>query len=308
MSDKIDYYKAFERLPEITGLPLRRKGYRWYGSCYIDGSPHIRVDKVVARIAPRGDGIQILEAGGECVTLWVWLLKYGGCSTNREVFDRLEGMTSGVLAPKQPILPRIRHVADAEYHEAMKMRKKDAFWRFLCNLWSEEEVDAVMERYNVCSARLRDGRWGTCFWYVDKDGQVCHDKIILYNDDGHRDHGFGGCRNYRTRDGYGYRCMFGEHLLRLRHKGQRVFVVESEKTAILMSLRYPRHIYLACGGVNNLRDVAPDWELLPDFDDAGMMWVEKWPKQCIEWWKVYLDADKGNDMGDMVINEKKNGK
>lgn len=301
----IDYSKVFEVLPQVTGLPLRRYGRYWNGACYLDGTPHHRRNKLSCRIAPRGDGIQLLEAGGDCMDLWKWLLEFGGCKSHYEVACRLRVETNGVLAPKQAILPTFSPVPMDLYVESLKRGKKDSFWRFLTSMWSDVEVEEVLELYHVCSTRLRDGRWATQFWYVDKELRPLHDKIILYKDDGHRDKSFGGSREFKTADGYGLRCLFGEDQLARRESGQRVFVVESEKTAILMKLRYPRHIYLASGGVNNLRSVDSDWELLPDFDSAGHKWLDRWGSQCVEWWKWYMDAEVGNDMGDIVVKERK---
>lgn len=42
-------------------------------------------------------------------------------------------------------------------------------------------------------------------------------------------------------------CLFGEHLLKER-PGEPVAIVESEKTAIIMSLYAPAYIWLATGG------------------------------------------------------------
>jgi len=41
-------------------------------------------------------------------------------------------------------------------------------------------------------------------------------------------------------------CLFGEHLLKKNNK--RIGVVESEKTAVIMSILMPEKIWLACGG------------------------------------------------------------
>jgi len=46
-------------------------------------------------------------------------------------------------------------------------------------------------------------------------------------------------------------CLFGEHLLNL-YPGRPVCIVESEKTAIIASIAYPKYIWLASGSLTNL--------------------------------------------------------
>lgn len=304
----IDYNKVFAVLDHITGLPLRRHGNRWYGGCYINGTPHVRRDKTVCRIAPRGDGIQILEAGGEAMSLWNWLLTYGGCSSGREVAERLKSLSSGIIAPPAPVMTNGMYVPRTDLESTMCNRKSDNLFKFFTSMFDSNKVSQVFERYNVASVQLYDGRIGTCYWYVDSEQRVVHDKIVLYMSNGHRDKTFGGCRRFRTADGYTNRCLFGSHLLPMRHGGQRVVVVEAEKTALLLALRWPKHIYLATGGANNTRLIEPYMELWPDYDEAGMMWVDKFPGQCKKWWERFEGVEKGMDIGDIIIKEQEKWK
>lgn len=48
-------------------------------------------------------------------------------------------------------------------------------------------------------------------------------------------------------------CFFGEHLLKLE-PSKTVAIVESEKTALIASVLFPKYIWLACGGLNNLSE------------------------------------------------------
>lgn len=300
---EIDYEKVFAVLDRITGLPLYRKGNRWYGACYITGEPHIRRDKVVCRIAPRRDGIQILEAGGDAMSLWNWLLTYGGCHTGREVRDRLVGLTEGIVAPPMPIERHGLYVPKRILEEARRNAHTDKLFQYLSSSFGVDNTVQVFDRYNVTSITMYDGKVSTCYWYVNAEQRVLHDKLVLYKNDGHRDKGFGGCRRYRTADGYSNRCLFGAHLLPEREEGQRVVVVEAEKTALLLALRWPRHIYLATGGANNTRLIEPHMELWPDYDDAGQIWMDKFPSQCKSWWQWYDGVERGMDIGDIIIKE-----
>ena len=48
-------------------------------------------------------------------------------------------------------------------------------------------------------------------------------------------------------------CLFGEHLL-IKYPERPVMLVESEKTAIIMSLNQPSFNWMATGGLNNLTE------------------------------------------------------
>lgn len=95
------------------------------------------------------------------------------------------------------------------------------------------------------------------FWQIDAAGHVRGGHIMQYGPDGHR---LGYQSWVHTRlislqqlppDYQLRQCLFGEHLLPRRPEAQ-VAVVESEKTAILLSACYPQHLWLACGGSGGL--------------------------------------------------------
>ena len=74
-------------------------------------------------------------------------------------------------------------------------------------------------------------------------------------------------------------CLFGLHLIHL-DKTKPIAIVESEKTAIIASLAFPEYIWMATGGLNNLKEKL----LLPLkgrnvilFPDAGCynIWKDK---------------------------------
>ena len=116
----------------------------------------------------------------------------------------------------------------------------------------------IWEAYKIGAAR--DGR--TIFWYIDKNGIVRSGKEIKYMQNGHRDksafppvtwaHKDGDFIGHYTGDEL-LQPFFGEHLLNARPK-DKVAIVESEKTAALMSAFYPKCIWLACGGSQGIKN------------------------------------------------------
>ena len=102
----------------------------------------------------------------------------------------------------------------------------------------------------------------TIFWYIDCNGIVRSGKEIKYQSNGHRDkthfppvtwahkdlcfsHDFTGETLLQP--------LYGEHLLKARPNA-KVAIVESEKTAALMSAFYPNNIWLACGGSQGIKN------------------------------------------------------
>jgi hypothetical protein len=152
---------------------------------------------------------------------------------------------------------------------------------YLSRVIGKSVAEQLFKTYNVGTANA----WGgsTVFWQVDIDGHVRTGKVMLYNPDtGHRvkqpmarvgwAHSLMRIENFNLRQ-----CYFGEHLLRQR-PNDKVMIVESEKTAIVAAHFIPQYVWLATGGLHNLRasDALSNREvlLLPDLK-AEDKWREK---------------------------------
>lgn len=99
------------------------------------------------------------------------------------------------------------------------------------------------------------------WWQIDRDGVVRTGKVMKYLANGHRDktdtfpvtwaHKYAKLK----RDFKGeelQQCLFGEHLL-VRYPDKPVCVVESEKTAVIMSRIYPDQVWIATGGSQGIK-------------------------------------------------------
>ena len=167
--------------------------------------------------------------------------------------------------------------------------KKEAFWqpwlstdtvfcRALvgCGYLTAGQMLRAADRYRL--GRSRDG--GVIFWQIDREGRTRDGKIMYYRGDCHRDK-----QHHPTwasallRQHYGYdgeipvdRCLFGLHLL---PSTKSVAIVESEKTAVIMSERYPQYLWMAAGGLSmltaeKLRPLSDRHVILfPDTDPDG---------------------------------------
>lgn len=119
---------------------------------------------------------------------------------------------------------------------------------------------------NYCIGHSKFGH--TIFWQIDEKQRVRTGKMMLYNEDGHRaknkpyNFDFVHAALFRDKRFPEYndekmeakQCLFGQHLLNA-WPNATVNIVESEKTALIMSIAYGNHaadIWMACGGLYNL--------------------------------------------------------
>lgn len=206
----------------------------------------------------------------------------------------------------------------------------NGFVRFVRSLpWSADEMPLVeykLEVYGVGTTR----KGGTIWWQIDEQGVTRSGKIITYGADGHRLKnsegkavGLGWVHSLMQRQGYFQpeqdwqlvQCLFGLHLLRNAPKKAECHIVESEKTAVLMSLldrgAFRSRIWLACGGLNMLTEqmVAPlrgrKVVAYPDADG-----LERWSARCkelgitlaTEWLKAVKPEDgRKPDVADVAV-------
>lgn len=155
---------------------------------------------------------------------------------------------------------------------------------------SKEKVDAAFKRYRIGSTKDRY----VIYWQIDRCEMVRTGKIMDYNSDGHRKKDKGAnwvhCQDgtgLATKDQLAPQCLFGEHLI-----GEfitnppndegiiGVGVLESEKSAIILSILCPEIIWLATGSIYNFKSEI--LEVIKPFDvfvypdaDALDIWSKK---------------------------------
>lgn len=124
-----------------------------------------------------------------------------------------------------------------------------------CGYLTEAQMTHAAVRYHL--GRTQDD--GVIFWQIDELYQVRDGKVMYYREDCHRDK---DPRRHPTwysallKRQYGYegdmtvsRCLFGQHLL---FGEKTVAIVEAEKTAVILSERFPQYVWMAAGGLSAL--------------------------------------------------------
>ena len=165
---------------------------------------------------------------------------------------------------------------------------RSTFWQWLSTDAARrlgataDDVQRVFDDYLIGATRRSD----VVFWQVDGRGLVHGGHIMQYGPDGHRlgyqswVHAVLMRQGLLPQDYVLRQCLFGEHLMARRPAAQ-VGIVESEKTALVLALRCPQHVWLACGGsgglsVEKLRALRGRQVTL--FPDAG----------CLTKWQVRM--------------------
>lgn len=290
----IDVNAVFSRVPDILGLEdMHLRGKRWTGPYYINRDRHRkRHDKLSVWIW-RGS-VMVGEQGGEAMTIQRWLREYGGCASWSDVY--------AVLDDQRPMefscISCYRDAKDALYAEKSILALYKAndlqrceLYRWMCGIFGVDVVSGVWNRYCVTT----DEYGNAVYWYQDSNGRICHDKVMRYLVDGHRDKTRGAWRRFRSKAGYTARCLFGSHLLG-GYSGN-VFVVESEKTALLCSCLWSDCLFLASGGKNTLGLLRDGWVLLPDVDG-----YDEWTGRgnVSEWFERWTHRGDRSDIGDLI--------
>ena len=155
-------------------------------------------------------------------------------------------VTKDMLEPEPPSLmpPDVMRKSQARYHT-------NPLYIYLSGLFGEEETLRIFQLYQVGTANKWDG--STVFWQIDMTGSVRAGKVMGYDPQtGHRikepesqvtwAHSIMGIKGYHL-----VQCLFGEHLLPSK-PNTPVALVESEKTALIMTHFMSDLLWLATGG------------------------------------------------------------
>lgn len=150
---------------------------------------------------------------------------------------------------------------EASYHDEKEMLStfnsysENNFISFLLSKFDIQEVEKIAREYKIGTASFWN--FGTVFWQVDTNNSVRGGKIIIYNKSGKRTKYINWVHSIKIKsnqitDFSLKQCFFGEHLI--NNSNKTIAIVESEKTACIMSLLFQKYIWLAAGSLNGLND------------------------------------------------------
>ena len=285
-----DPVAALRNAPKLMGMELKPCGAnKLEGGYYINGDRHqFRRDKLKVYIWK--GSVFVSEEGGQTMSLQNWLVQYGGCADYNEALKAIKGQPQAIEWNRE-----FREISEGKkLHVGKDVLAGAKAWdpalsplyRHMCRMFPENTVREVWDRYNVTA----NSRGGTVFWYLNQAGQICHDKVVWYGEDGRRIKTLPMGRKYKMADGYTEKPMFGAHL-----KGGVKGILESEKSCLYAACYYGG-IWLATGGKNALRD-AGNIPLYPD-RDAYEEWSQK--GDCVNWFEDWAECGEHSDLGDYI--------
>lgn len=202
--------------------------------------------------------------------------------------------------------------------------KQNNFVQFLKSIFSNDEVKQAIIKYLIGTSKYYSG--ATIFWQIDNTNNVRHGKIMLFNSEtGKRTKNSNGkalinsVRSVLKLENFNLnQCLFGLHLINETNT-KTIALVESEKTAVIMSLFKPDYVWLATGSKSGLK-----YEFLKPIKDFKIIaFPDKseyndWLKIAIElnavgfkivvndWLENQSEFEAGTDLADVYINEVKN--
>lgn len=148
----------------------------------------------------------------------------------------------------------------------IQIAKSNKFIKYLLKLFGPKITINLISKYFIGTSNhiftdkaypgYKSDSGSTIFWQKDIHGKVRTGKIMLYDSDSGK----------RLKEPFNHitmvhsklrqtgfklkQCLYGEHLL--KNNSKPVALVESEKTAIIASIYFPRFTWLAVGGKENL--------------------------------------------------------
>lgn len=206
----------------------------------------------------------------------------------KESYER-ERFSTFLFTPPKPVKTP-DFIAPSLVTQSMKKYEQNSFVNFLKQLFGPIESQKLAEQFRLGTSKKWNGK-GVVFWQIDTNLQARSGKIMLYDEETGKRVKMNGkacidwvhsllIRNNQLEHFKLSQCLYGLHQINVATKDKVVAVVESEKTAILMTPIMPQFIWLACGSASNLK---PEFffdlmnrELIL-FPDLGC--YEKWYKK-----------------------------
>jgi hypothetical protein len=150
---------------------------------------------------------------------------------------------------------QISHHNEKDLQETLAYYTENNFVQFLSSNFEIQEIEKMVFEYKIGTANFWN--FGTVFWQVDSNKNIKGGKVIIYNKSGKRTKYINWVHSIKIKtnelNGFNLnQCFFGEHLI--NSNNNTIAIVESEKTACIMSLLFKKYIWIAAGSLNGLNE------------------------------------------------------
>ncbi|QXP62735.1 DUF6371 domain-containing protein [Polaribacter sp. HaHaR_3_91] len=158
----------------------------------------------------------------------------------------------------------ITEVIQPSYHnrkvlqEYCNTKQQSNFISYLLRNFEPKIVSQAIDMYHIGTTNYWHG--ATIFWQIDTKNVIRGGKIMLYNcNTGKRvkkpfNHVSWIHKQLKLNNFVLQQCLFGLHLINSISKSDTICIVESEKTAIIMSIMIPNFIWLATGSKTGFKE------------------------------------------------------
>ncbi|WP_318640071.1 DUF6371 domain-containing protein [Flavobacterium ardleyense] len=190
-----------------------------------------------------------------------------------------------------------------DVENTLKDYDKNNFILFLQSHFGKMSVENLLIDYRIGTVN----NWfnSTIFWQVDQDQKVRGGKIIGYNENGKRTKYINWIHSIQRKSGdienFNLdQCLFGLHLI--GKYDNTIAIVESEKTACIMSLLFDKYLWMATGSLGGLNikklKVLKDRKIIL-YPDLGLNLkssspFEQWKAKCEVYQKMGFDIKISN--------------
>ena len=202
--------------------------------------------------------------------------------------------------------------------KCLKNYSNNNFIQFLKSLFNDDQVNDVISKYHIGTSKYWNG--ATVFWQIDNNNKVRTGKTMLYDKKtGKRvkkpyNHVNWVHSILKIKDFNLETCLFGLHLIN-NFETNSIAIVESEKTAIIMSIYKPEYLWLSTGQVGcfNYKYLKPirNYKIIAYPDKKEF---QKWQSKAVELNQMgfditisnfieNLDCIDGTDLADLVLDE-----
>ncbi len=209
------------------------------------------------------------------------------------------------------------------FKETLAAYDENCFIQYLYSIFDASIIDELIKEYRIGTSKVWNGGT-TIFWQVDKKGRIRTGKLIKYNPlTGKRMkepfihmnwvHSILKIKEFNLKQ-----CFFGLHLID-KYPNKTIGIVESEKTAIISSVYFPKLVWLASGGADGInkekvKDLAGRKVILFPDTSAESIILKKWEQKANEFdfeissfteeYAIDKQLKSGLDIADLIIHEK----
>ena len=178
---------------------------------------------------------------------------YGRCDREQECRYHLKPDQKAHNISYTPIVKKAPDYIERDHLErSLRHYEINPFVLWLKTQFSKEEVDTLIDRYHIGTSKAFGG--AVVYWQVDDKNRVRSGKIMGYDSTTgrrYKDQFDWAHSRLKLTDFELDQCLFGLHLV--QDESAEIAIVESEKTAIVMSGLLPKYTWLATGGSGNFK-------------------------------------------------------